>query len=258
LLRALPGPDFAPLQQDRAEFSEQIQRMVAALVATQPAGVGLGRIEIPVDVTRSDRPMKAVEWVRCLTDLRDRHGKHVFTVAELANIADASPAVTNVELGRLVKRGLIRRWVPGRYGLPEDVTASELAAAIDPDAYVTGAFALASQGYITQHVHEIDCFTRRRHNRSRRRPTPLGTLVFVCVGDRLHARPPHRGMAAPGQALCDLVFLLRRRGLDARSLYTFRKLDDLAVPADVLGRYPRTVQEAVADILKAARGSGTP
>ena len=87
--------------------------------------------------------MKAVEWVRCLTDLRDRHNKRVFTVAELANVADASPAVINVELGRLVKRGLIRRWVPGRYGLPEGVTAAELVAAIDPDAYVTGAFALA-------------------------------------------------------------------------------------------------------------------
>ena len=196
--------------------------------------------------------MKAVDWVRCLTDLRDRHGKRVFTVAELANVANASPAVINVELGRLVKRGLIRRWVPGRYGLPDGVTASELAAAIDPDSYVTGAAALASQGFITQHVHEIDCFTRRRHNRSRRRSTPLGTLVFVCVNDRIHARPPDRGLATPGQAVCDLVFLLRRQGLEPQSLYTFRKLDELTVPPDVLRRYPRTVQQAVGDLLATA------
>jgi len=32
------------MQQDRAEFTEQIQRMVAALVATQPAGAGLALI----------------------------------------------------------------------------------------------------------------------------------------------------------------------------------------------------------------------
>jgi hypothetical protein len=196
--------------------------------------------------------MKAVEWVRCLTDLRDQHGKRVFTVAELANVADASPSVINVELGRLVKRGLIRRWTPGRYGLPEGVTAPELASAIDPDAYVTGAAALASQGFITQHVQEIDCFTRRRHTRSRRRPTALGTLVFVCVSDRIHARPSGRGLANPAEAVCDLVFLLRRRGLEPRSLYTFRKLDQVTVPPNVLRRYPRTVQQAVGDLLKSS------
>jgi len=81
--------------------------------------------------------MKAVEWVRYLTDQRDRHGKGVFTVTELANVADATPAVLNVQLGRLVRQGLIRRWVPGRYGLPDGVTAEEQAAAIDADAYVT-------------------------------------------------------------------------------------------------------------------------
>ena len=68
--------------------------------------------------------MKAIEWVRFFTGQRERHGKSVFTVAELANVASASPAVMNVELGRLVKRGVIRRWVPGRYGLPDSVTAA--------------------------------------------------------------------------------------------------------------------------------------
>jgi hypothetical protein len=193
--------------------------------------------------------MKAIEWVRFLADQRTRHGKGVFTVAELANVADVSPAVLNVELGRLVSRGLIRRWVPGRYGLPDGVTASELVAAIDADAYVTGAYALAQHGFITQVPHEIDCFTRRRHNRSRRRQTPLGTIVFICVGNRVHAPPAGRGLAPPGQALCDLVFVHRRRGLDPRNLYTFRNLGRLRVSPDVVDRYPATVQRGVAAVL---------
>jgi len=192
--------------------------------------------------------MKAIEWVRFLADQREKHGKSVFTVTELANVADASPAVMNVELSRLVKRGVIRRWVPGRYGLPAGVTAAELASAIDADAYVTGAYAIACQGFITQLPHEIECFTRRRHNRSRRRPTPLGALVFVCVSPKLHAVPESGGMAGPAHALCDLHYSCRRRGLDPRSLYTFRNLDRLTISPSLLARYPLTVQRAVATL----------
>lgn len=196
--------------------------------------------------------MKAVEWVRFLTDQRHQHGKTVFSVAELANVADATPAVLNVQLGRLVRQGLIRRWVPGRYGLPDGVTAEDLAAAIDADAYVTGAYALSRQGIITQQPRGIDCFTRRRHNRSRRRTTPLGTLTFVCVSPRIHDLPADGGIASPAQALCDLVYLLRRQGLDAGSLYTFRKLDQVFVSPAVLARYPQTVQRAVAALVARA------
>ena len=197
--------------------------------------------------------MKAIEWLRFFADQRARHGKGVFTVTELANVANVSAAVLNVQLGRLVSKGLIRRWVPGRYGLPAGVTAEDLAAAIDADAYVTGAYALALQGFVTQQPREIDCFTRRRHNRSRRRNTPLGTLVFVCVGSRVHSRPADRRLAPPEQALCDLVYTSRRRGLDARSLYTFRKLEQLPMPSDLLARYPNTVQRTVGTLLEQAR-----
>lgn len=189
--------------------------------------------------------MKALEWVRFFTAQREYHGKRVFTVTELANVADASLTVMNVELGRLVKQGVIRRWVPGRYGLPDGVTAAELATAIDSDAYVTGAYALAHHGFITQVPQEIECFTRRRHNRSRRRRTPLGTLVFVCVSPRIHDRPQSGGMAEAPQAVCDLVTSLRRRGLDPRSLYTFRNLAQIAIPPATLARYPMTVQRTV-------------
>jgi hypothetical protein len=198
--------------------------------------------------------MKAVALVRFLVEQRDRHGKTVFSVTELANVANVSPATINVQLGRLVRQGVVRRWVPGRYGLPEGVTAESLARSIDADAYVTGGFALARHGFITQQPSEIECFTLRRHNRSRRRSTPLGTLVFVCVNSRMHAPPPHGSLAPPDQALCDLVHLLRRHGLDPRSLYTFRGLDRLKIPAAVRARYPRSVQRAVAALVGALPG----
>lgn len=201
--------------------------------------------------------MRAVEWMQFLAEQKARHGKTVFSVTELANVADVSPAVANVQLGRLVRQGVIRRWVPGRYGLPEGVTAEELALAIDSAAYVTGSYALARHGFITQQTREIECFTNRRHNRSRRRSTRLGTFVFVCVSPRIYSRPLHGTMAPPEQALCDLVYLLRRRGLDPRSLYTFRRLDRLTIPAEVHDRYPRSVQRAV-DALVGSRADIRP
>ena len=51
------------------------------------------------------------------------------------------------------------------------------------------------------------------------------------------------------QALCDLLYLLRRRGLDPRSLYTFRNLDRIAMSPVLLGRYPITVQRAARAML---------
>lgn len=130
--------------------------------------------------------MKAIAWMRYLSEQRDLHDKHLFTVTELANVAATSPAVMNVELSRLIQRGVLRRWTTGRYGLPGDVPPGVLVSSIDPDAYATGAWALGYHGFITQQPYEIDCFTRRRHNRSRQRSTPLGRLVFVTVSPRLH------------------------------------------------------------------------
>ncbi len=189
--------------------------------------------------------MKAIAWMRYLSEQRDLHDKHLFTVTELANVAATSPAVMNVELSRLIQRGVLRRWTTGRYGLPGDVPPGVLVSSIDPDAYATGAWALGYHGFITQQPYEIDCFTMRRHNRSRQRSTPLGRLVFVNVSPRLHTVPTEPGIAPPAQALCDLFYVARRRGLAPKSLYTFRKLDSLNLGSDLLARYPKTVQRDV-------------
>lgn len=196
--------------------------------------------------------MKTTDWQKFFVQQQAEEGKRVFSVAELANAADASAAVINVALARLVRQGIIRRYVPGKYGLPDGVSAEDLVAAIDSDAYVTGAAALASKGFITQVPRVIECFTRRRHNRSRQRKSALGTLVFVCVSPKIHSQPTS-GLASPAQALCDLCYTSLRRGLDPRSLYTFRKLDSLNLPGELLGRYPRTVRDGVASVLSALR-----
>jgi hypothetical protein len=196
--------------------------------------------------------VKTTDWQKFLLRQQAEEGKRVFSVAELANAADASAAVINVALGRLVRQGVIRRYVPGRYGLPDGVAVEDLVAAIDSDAYVTGAAALARNGFITQMPRVVECFTRRRHNRSRERNSALGTLVFVCVSPTIHAQPDG-GVAGPAQALCDLYYTARRRGLDPRSLYTFRKLEALEVPDAVLARYPRTVRDSVTSVLSVLR-----
>ena len=190
--------------------------------------------------------MKALAWVRYLNEQRDRYGKTLFTVTEMANVAGASSTVMNVELGRLVKQGVVRRWATGLYGLPTGVTPASLATAIDSTAYVTAAWALAQYGYITQQPREIDCFTRRRHNRSRRRASAPGAFVFVTVSPRVYAAPAEGGMATPEQAFCDLFYVMRRRGLDPQTLYTFRKLDQVSFEEGLFARYPQTVQRAIA------------
>lgn len=193
--------------------------------------------------------MKALAWVRYLNEQRDRYGKTLFTVTEMANVAGASSTVMNVELGRLVKQGVVRRWATGLYGLPTGVTPASLATAIDSTAYVTAAWVLAQCGYITQQPREIDCFTRRRHNRSRRRASPLGKFVFVTVSARVYEAPAEGGAAPPEQAFCDLFYVMRRRGLSPQTLYTFRKLDQLSVEEGLLARYPKTVQRAIAGMV---------
>ena len=80
--------------------------------------------------------MKTIDSLRCLSRQQAEDGKRVFCVTELANIADTSAAVMNVELSRLVRRGVICRYMPGTYGLPEGVAVEDLVRAIDSDAYV--------------------------------------------------------------------------------------------------------------------------
>ena len=46
--------------------------------------------------------------------------------------------------------------------------------------------------------------------------------------------------------------VIRRGGLDPRSVYTFRGLDRLTIPADVRSRYPKSVQRTVDALVASA------
>jgi len=191
--------------------------------------------------------MKARAWQAFLTDQRRHHGKVLFTVTELANVAGASLHALNVELGRLVRQGVLTRYAHGLYGLPGEVSPEQLVAAMDSSAYMTGAYALYRHNLITQAPSVITCFTRRRHNRSRQRQTAIGRFTFVCVSPRVYAQPDGLPLAGPGQALCDYVYLAGRRGTSAPSLLTFRGLDRIdGVALDELGpRYPKSTMKRV-------------
>ena len=86
--------------------------------------------------------MKANAWRKFLEEQRDRHGKVLFTVTELANVAGTSRAALNVELTRLRNQEIIAKYAHGLYGLPGAVSPQVLVPAIDSHAYITGHYAL--------------------------------------------------------------------------------------------------------------------
>lgn len=183
---------------------------------------------------------------------RERHGKVLFTVTELANVAGASRAALNVELARLRAQDLIARYAHGLYGLPRVVPPEVLVPAIDPRAYITGHYALYRHNLVTQLPTSITCFTDRRSPRAGRRDTPVGRMVMVCVRGRVYSPPPEGAISPAAQALCDYVYLSRRHGAAPESLVTFRNLagvHDAAFP-EILARYPATVGQHVRRLIQ--------
>jgi hypothetical protein len=191
--------------------------------------------------------MKALDWMRFLQDQRRQHGKALFRVAELANVAGRAPHALNVELARLVRKDVIARYATGVYGLPGRVTPEQLVPVLDDGAYVTGAYALYRHNLITQEPSEITCFTNRRHNRSRQRATPLGAVVFVRVAPGIYSKPAAGALAPPEQAFCDFVHLSLRQGLDPCAIVTFRGLAGMSRRrlSATLKRYPLNTAKTI-------------
>ncbi|MFC1461166.1 hypothetical protein ACFLQR_01435 [Verrucomicrobiota bacterium] len=200
--------------------------------------------------------MRAIDWQRVLQEQREEHGKVVFTATELANASARDWQSLKVTLQRLVARGVIQRYADGRYGLPGAVTVEDLVPSLDSSAYVTGMYALYRQQLVTQVPAEIHCFTSRRHNRSRIRATSVGRIVFVCITGSVYAHPEESVVTPPEQALCDFVYLCRKRRVASSDIVTFRnlrRLETKKVQAH-LSRYPETVKREVILILRADLG----
>lgn len=200
--------------------------------------------------------MKANDWRNFMEAQRRDHGKVLFTVTELANVAGVSRNAINVELSRLRKQGVIVKYAHGCHGLPGAATPAILLSAMDSHAYMTGSYALRTHNLITQAPARITCFTDRYSPRARERDTPLGRFMFVCVRSRVYAPPSDSNMATPAQALCDFVYLMHREGVAPESLVTFRNLATLATPGlkSVLARYPATVQQHVRTLINTPPG----
>ena len=197
--------------------------------------------------------MKARSWQRYLDEQQREHGKTLFTVTELANVAGVSRGALNVELSRLRADGILVRYAQGLYGTPGTVAPDMLLHAMDRHAYLTGSYALHVHGLITQVPRRITCFTDRYSPRARVRDTPVGCFQFTCVRSRVYRPPPKSVLAPPEQALCDFVFLMRREGVAPEAVVTFRNLSMLRQRPfdDLLQRYPATVQRHVRALLAA-------
>jgi hypothetical protein len=195
--------------------------------------------------------VRADAWRKYLEQQRARHGKVLFTLTELANVAGASPAALNVELARLQRQEIILRYTHGLYGLPGAVSPQVLVPAIDSHAYITGHYALYGHQMATQMPVAITCFTDRRSPRARERVTPVGRLIFVCVRSSVYLPLPEAAIAPPAQALCDYVYLSRRQGAEPEALLTLRNLAQIRAAdlAPILARYPVSVQKHVERLL---------
>jgi hypothetical protein len=171
--------------------------------------------------------MKAIDWLKTFQKQRDEHGKVIYTLTELSNMAAQDTRSVKMAISRLVDRGILQRYANGRYGMKDYVKVEDLVSSIDSAAYVTGMYALYRHQLITQVPSEISCFTNHRHNKSRVRSTPLGRIVFVCVADPVYSYPQENGIASPEQALCDYVYVCRKRGVRPSDIVTFRNLHRL-------------------------------
>ena len=196
--------------------------------------------------------MTAIDWYRALQQLRDEHGKVVFTVTELSNVSCMDPRSLQTSLSRLVDRGVIEHYARGRYGMAGAISVEDLVASIDPGAYVTAMYALYRHQLITQAPQEVSCFTNRRHNRSRVRATSLGKIVFVCVARPAYSYPQDNAIASPEQAICDFVYLCRKRGVSPSDIVTFRNLHrlDSDLLQSHLKRYPAQVKREMKGLLQ--------
>ncbi len=201
--------------------------------------------------------MKANAWRTYLEEQRERHGKVLFTLTELANVACVSSAALNVELARLRRQDIIARYAHGLYGIPGAVSAQVLVPAIDSHAYITGHYALYRYQMALQTPAAITCFTDRRSPRARQRDTLAGRLIFVCVRSRVYSRVSDAAIATPAQALCDYIYLSRRHGAKPESLVAFRHLDQIRAAdlAPILPRYPVRVQKQVQRLLHSERNT---
>jgi len=139
--------------------------------------------------------MKTIEWQKTLEEYMVQ-GKKLFTVAELANIANVSHHALNVELARLVKRHVLERYARGIYGLPKKVTPNELVRSLDTHAYITAFSALFQQGMVTQIPTVYTCFNRSAAQPFSSKANTFGTFRFhnrkkvdICASSGFRCRP---------------------------------------------------------------------
>ncbi len=195
--------------------------------------------------------MRAIDWQQFFQKQRDEHGKVVFTITELANVSSLDPRSLKASLQRLVERDVIQRYTKGRYGLAGAVSVEDLVPSLDPAGYITGMYALYGHQLVTQSPVEITCFTNRRHNRSRERVTPLGRIIFVCVTASVYRHPEESVLASPEQALCDFVYLCRKRGVVPSDIVSFRNMVRLNTYKlrICLQKYPASVRHEIERLL---------
>jgi len=194
--------------------------------------------------------MNSFQWIKLLDEQNKKFNKAVFTVTELMSLSGMTRHYLSVQLGRLVKRGVLTRYRHGLYGRSE-CPPEQIVHYIDPSAYCTGHYALYKHGFVTQIPTTVTCFTKRHHCRNRMISAGSVKYEFVKSAPGIYSYPISR-IASPEQAFCDYVYFCRNRGMSFSSLSTFRKLSNLDKNKveTILAHYPKTVHNEAMHFLK--------
>ncbi len=164
--------------------------------------------------------MKIYNWINILNKLSEN--KHIFSVPELANIADSTLSYARKQIFYLKQKGIIFPVYHGIYGYGK-INIEEVISAIDHRAYLTADTILYENNIILQKPNIITCFSSTYHGRTRIKNTTIGKIIFHKIRKNIYLFPEKTLKATSEQALLDFIYISLKKGIDPLAKVKFQK-----------------------------------
>ncbi len=154
--------------------------------------------------------MTSLKLVQLLQKLAKDHHKRLFTLRDMAALADEPRTAAAMTLVRAAKKGLVGRvgnlWI----NLMDPPELLEVALALPSPSYLSFESALYHRGVLSQSPRgELTLATT---GRSRSLQTPLGSIRMIHLKPSLFFGFDERRGAFPEKAWLDLLYLRGRKG----------------------------------------------
>ncbi|RPF49231.1 putative transcriptional regulator of viral defense system [Thermodesulfitimonas autotrophica] len=169
--------------------------------------------------------MKTSEW---LAFFRQHQAKKVFALSDLEQMTGLPKGHLQVELARLVARGILRRLAREWYANPfAPPSVEEVAMVLRYPSYLSLEYTLSQEGILSQTAFTVTLVTTRPPYTFDLEGT---TLEYHQIARRLfwgYRSEGRANVAWPEKALLDLIYIrhLKRREMDARGIASL--LDDI-------------------------------